>query len=97
ITIRELNRRLAGEGLAMENLGDIDVQSIAGAISTATHGTGARLRNLSAQVVELTLVLAGGSTLECSEDRDPETFREARVGLGALGVIAEVTLQCVPP
>jgi L-gulonolactone oxidase len=96
ITIRELSGRLAGEGLAMENLGDIDVQSIAGAISTATHGTGVRLHNISAQVVELMLVLADGSTLECSEDRDPETFRAARVGLGALGVIAEVTLQCVP-
>jgi L-gulonolactone oxidase len=72
------------------------VQSIAGAISTATHGTGVHLRNISAQVVELTLVLADGSTLECSEDRDPETFRAARVGIGALGVIAEVTLQCVP-
>jgi FAD-linked oxidoreductase len=96
ITISELSRRLAEGGLAMENLGDIDVQSIAGAISTATHGTGARLRNISAQVVELTLVLADGSTLQCSEDRDLETFRAARVGLGALGVIAEVTLQCVP-
>jgi FAD-linked oxidoreductase len=96
ITIRELSRRLAEHGLAMENLGDIDAQSVAGAISTATHGTGARLRNISAQVVELTLVLADGSTLECSEDRDPELFRAARVGLGALGVIAEVTLRCVP-
>jgi L-gulonolactone oxidase len=96
ISIAELSRRLAEHGLAMENLGDIDVQSIAGAISTATHGTGARLRNISAQVVELMLVLADGSTLECSEDRDPETFRAARVGLGALGVIVEVTLQCVP-
>src|SRR3984957_16234403 len=96
ITIHRLSRELAGNGLAMENLGDIDVQSIAGAISTATHGTGARLRNISAQVVELTLVLAGGSTLECSAERDPELFRAARVSLGALGVIAELTLQCVP-
>ncbi len=80
----------------MENLGDIDVQSIAGAISTATHGTGAKLGNISAQVRELTLVLADGSTLRCSPERDLETFRAARVGLGALGVIAEVTLQCVP-
>ena len=63
ITIRELSRRLDAHGLAMENLGDIDVQTIAGAISTATHGTGARLRNISSQVVELTLVLADGSTL----------------------------------
>jgi FAD-linked oxidoreductase len=96
ITIRELNARLAEHGLALENLGDIDVQSIAGAISTATHGTGARLRNISAQVAELTLVLADGSTLRCAEEIDSEVFRAARVGLGALGVIAEVTLRCVP-
>jgi len=96
ITIRELSSRLAGHGLALENLGDIDAQSIAGAISTATHGTGARLRNMSAQVNELTLVLADGSTLVCSHQHEPEVFRAARVGLGALGVIVEVTLQCVP-
>ncbi len=96
IAIGELGRRLAEHGLAQENLGDIDAQSIAGAISTATHGTGARLRNISAQVAELTLVLADGSILTCSPERDPETFLAARVGLGALGVIAEVTLRCVP-
>jgi L-gulono-1,4-lactone dehydrogenase len=96
VSIGELSRRLDQHGLAMENLGDIDSQSIAGAISTATHGTGARLRNIPAQVVELTLVLADGSTLVCSPDRDDELFRAARVGLGALGVVAEVTLQCVP-
>jgi L-gulono-1,4-lactone dehydrogenase len=96
ITIARLNEHLAGHGLALENLGDIDVQSIAGAISTATHGTGARLRNIPSQVVELTLVLADGSRLECSHERDPELLRAARVGLGALGVVAEVTLRCVP-
>jgi FAD-linked oxidoreductase len=96
ITIARLNARLADEGLALENLGDIDVQSIAGAISTATHGTGARLRNIPSQVVALTLVLADGSTLECSQEADPDLLRAARVGLGALGVVAEVTLRCVP-
>ena len=96
ITIHELSAELDRHGLAMENLGDIDVQSIAGAISTATHGTGARLRNISAQVAELTLVLADGSTLTCSAEREPEVFRAARVGLGSLGAIAEVTLRCVP-
>src|SRR5437763_8669179 len=60
ITIRELSRQLASHGLALENLGDIDAQSVAGSISTATHGTGARLRNLSSQGSELTLVLADG-------------------------------------
>jgi L-gulonolactone oxidase len=96
ITIHQLSRRLDAHGLAMENLGDIDVQSLAGAISTGTHGTGARLPNISAQVVELTLVLADGATLVCSPERDPDVFRAARVGLGALGVVAEVTLRCVP-
>src|SRR5205809_928601 len=85
--------RVAGSG---HSFSDIAVQTIAGAISTATHGTGARLPNISAQVVELTLVLADGSTLECSPERDAELWRAARVGLGALGVIAEVTLRCVP-
>ncbi len=96
ITIRELSRRLAVHGLALENLGDIDSQTIAGAISTATHGTGALLGNLSAQVSELTLMLADGSLQVCSQERDPEVFRAARVGLGALGAIVEVTLRCVP-
>ncbi len=96
ITIAELSARLAEHGLAQENLGDIDVQSIAGAISTATHGTGARLGNIPSQVVALTLVLADGSTLQCSAEHEPDLFRAARVGLGALGVIAEVTLRCVP-
>lgn len=96
ITIREVNERAAEHGLALPNLGDIDAQSIAGAISTATHGTGARLANIPAAVAEITLVLADGSTLTCSAQSDPETFAAARVGLGALGVIAEVTLACVP-
>lgn len=96
ITIGALSRALAADGLALENLGDIDVQSIAGAISTATHGTGARLRNIPSQVRALTLVLADGSLLRCSREHDEELFRAAVVGLGALGAIAEVTLQCVP-
>jgi L-gulono-1,4-lactone dehydrogenase len=97
ITIRALNSHLAEHGLALENLGDIDSQTIAGAISTATHGTGAKLPNISAQVAALELVLADGTLLACGEsDADSETFRAARVGLGALGAIATVTLRCVP-
>jgi L-gulonolactone oxidase len=96
ITISELSRAVHEHGLALENVGDIDVQTIAGAISTATHGTGARLRNLAAQAHELTLVLADGTTLACSAQADPELWRAARVGLGVLGAIAEVTLRCVP-
>ncbi len=97
ISIHALNEALAAHGLAFENLGDIDVQSVAGAISTATHGTGTRLRNLSAQVESIELVLADGSTLVCSErDEDPTTYLAARVGVGSLGVIAAVTLRAVP-
>src|SRR5262249_30735565 len=96
ITIRALNSRLPEHGLALENLGDVDSQTIAGAISTATHGTGARLRNLSSGVASLELVLADGTVLACEESEDAETFRAARVALGALGAIATVTLRCVP-
>jgi L-gulono-1,4-lactone dehydrogenase len=96
ITIKALSRALHEHGLALQNVGDIDVQTISGAISTATHGTGARLPNLSAQVHELTLALADGSLLSCSRDQDAELWRAARVAVGAFGVIAEVTLRCVP-
>ena len=96
ITLRDLSAALWERGLAMENLGDIDRQTLAGAISTATHGTGAEFRNLSAQVEALELVLADGSVLEVSERTDRDAYRAARVGLGALGVIYSVTLRAVP-
>jgi L-gulonolactone oxidase len=94
--LADLNQQLARLGLAMENLGDIDRQTIAGAISTGTHGTGARLRNLSAQVEGLELVLADGSVRHLSAVTDPELLRAARVAVGALGAISAVTLRCVP-
>jgi FAD-linked oxidoreductase len=94
--LADLNEELARLGLAMENLGDIDRQTIAGAISTGTHGTGARLRNISAQVEGLELVLADGSVRHLSPGTEPELLRAARVGIGALGAIAAVTLRCVP-
>jgi FAD-linked oxidoreductase len=96
IVLADLNEELARLGLAMENLGDIDRQTLAGAISTGTHGTGARLRNISAQVEGLELVLADGSVRQLSAATDPELLRAARVGVGALGAIAAVTLRCVP-
>jgi L-gulono-1,4-lactone dehydrogenase len=94
--LADLNEELARLGLAMENLGDIDSQTISGAISTGTHGTGARLRNISAQVEGLELVLADGSVRHLSAGTDPELSRAARVGVGALGAISAVTLRCVP-
>jgi L-gulonolactone oxidase len=94
--LADLNEGLAELGLAMENLGDIDRQTIAGAISTGTHGTGVKLRNISAQVEGLELVLADGSVRHLGATTDPELLRVARVGVGALGAIAAVTLRCVP-
>ena len=96
ISIRDLGPKLAEHGLALENQGDVDPQSVAGAISTATHGTGAGFRNISAQVAGVRLITDGGEAVDCSEDTEPELFRAARVGLGALGVITRVTLRCAP-
>jgi FAD/FMN-containing dehydrogenases len=95
-TLRALNAELSGLGLAMANLGDIDAQTLAGALSTGTHGTGARLGGIATQVEALELVLADGSVVTCSASIRPELFAAARVGLGALGVISAVTLRCVP-
>ncbi len=100
ITIHALNARLAAIGLALENLGDIDVQSIAGAISTATHGTGARLRNIPSQVAALTLVLADGSTLRCSEQRRSRAAarRARRAGRARRGRGGDAALRArLPP
>jgi FAD-linked oxidoreductase len=94
--LADLNERLYELGLAMENLGDIDRQTVAGAISTGTHGTGAKLRNISSQVVAMELVLADGSVRELTAEGDPELLRAARVSIGALGAICSVTLRCVP-
>jgi L-gulono-1,4-lactone dehydrogenase len=93
IALHALSQALAEHGLAMPNLGDIDEQSIAGAISTATHGTGATLRNLSAQIRALRLVTAAGEVLDIDGGED---LLAARVAVGALGIVTEVTLQTVP-
>jgi FAD-linked oxidoreductase len=94
--LADLNEQLYRLGLAMENLGDIDRQTIAGAISTGTHGTGAKLRNISSQVVAMELVLADGSVRELTAEADPELLRAARVSIGALGAISSITLRCLP-
>lgn len=96
IRLGALNRALAARGLAMRNLGDIDRQSIAGAISTGTHGTGARLGGLATQVVGLRLVTAAGEVVDVDADRHGDLFQAARLGLGAVGLIAAVTLEVVP-
>jgi L-gulono-1,4-lactone dehydrogenase len=95
-TLRALGEDLAAAGLAMPNLGDINVQSIAGAINTATHGTGLQLGNIATTIVGIELVDGCGGIVRCDAGDEPELLRVARVGVGALGVITEVTIQCVP-
>ncbi|WP_329412773.1 FAD-binding protein [Nocardia vinacea] len=96
VTLNAASNALHPLGLAFPNLGDIDVQTVAGATATATHGTGATLQNLSAALQSIELVLADGSRVELNEESDPDGWRAARVSVGALGVVSAVTLQMVP-
>jgi FAD-linked oxidoreductase len=90
-----LNTELARQGLAMPNLGDIDVQTVSGALATGTHGTGKGYGCLSTFVVELELVTGSGEVLRCSREQNPDVFMAALVGVGAVGVVTEVTLRGV--
>lgn len=91
-----LSRQLDGSGLALPNLPDIDMQTVAGAIGTGTHGTGANLPALHADVLALRIVTPQGEVIDCDARRRPEIFDAARVSLGSLGVITQVTLRTVP-
>ncbi|WP_395700434.1 D-arabinono-1,4-lactone oxidase [Aquabacterium sp.] len=91
-----LGAALAAEGLAMENLGDINVQSIAGATSTGTHGTGIGLGNIATQIVGLKFVDAEGREISASPTDNPDLFAGGRVALGSLGVLTELSLRLVP-
>ncbi|WP_024799562.1 D-arabinono-1,4-lactone oxidase [Nocardia sp. BMG51109] len=95
-TLNALSTALHPLGLAFPNLGDIDAQTIAGATATATHGTGATFRNISATLHSVELMLADGSRVELDEPTDPDGWRAARVNVGALGVVTAVTLELVP-
>jgi len=96
IRLTQLNRVLADHGLAFENLGDIAYQSIAGATSTATHGTGLRFGNLSSRIVGMRIITGDGTVIEADADHDPDVLDVARVGVGALGLLSTLTVACVP-
>jgi FAD-linked oxidoreductase len=95
-TLHDLNLQLEDAGYALTNMGDVSVQTAAGAISTGTHGTGRGSASLSAQVRALELVLADGSVSTCSPTDHPDLFRAAAVGLGAFGIIVGVTFGIEP-
>ncbi|MCH1511975.1 MAG: FAD-binding protein [Acidimicrobiales bacterium] len=95
IRLFELNTRLESLGMALPNLGDIDVQTLAGAISTGTHGTGMQRHSISNAVIGMTLITGDGGLVQCSESINKDIFNAARVSLGSFGIILDVTLQCV--
>lgn len=94
--LSELNTLLNAEGLALANMGDIAYQTVAGAISTSTHGTGKALTGLAGQVVAMTMVNGNGEIVECSATSHSDVFEAGRVSVGALGVVSQYTLQVVP-
>ncbi|MGW3206772.1 D-arabinono-1,4-lactone oxidase [Streptomyces sp. NPDC001135] len=94
--LKRLNAALAREGLSLTNMGDIMEQTVSGATSTGTHGTGRESGSIAAQIKGLELVTADGSVLTCSEKENPEVFAAARMGLGALGVVTAITFAVEP-
>lgn len=94
--LRALGQLLSERKWAMENLGDIDCQTIAGAISTGTHGTGLSLGCISTQVVCFTLITANGEVIKCSEAENSDIFKAGQVSLGSLGIISKITLRLIP-
>ena len=91
--IHACGRPLLEHGLGLLNQGDIDQQSVGGAIATGTHGTGIHLGSFSSAVTELSVLLVDGSVVTCGPDFETDLFEAARLSLGAVGVILEVTLQ----
>ncbi|MGW1810313.1 D-arabinono-1,4-lactone oxidase [Streptomyces sp. NPDC002078] len=94
--LKRLNAALAREGLSLTNMGDIMEQTVSGATSTGTHGTGRESASIAAQITGLELVTADGSVLTCSEKENPEVFAAARIGLGALGIVTAITFAVEP-
>ncbi|MEU1017783.1 D-arabinono-1,4-lactone oxidase [Streptomyces sp. NPDC005900] len=94
--LKRLNTALAREGLSLTNMGDIMEQTVSGAVSTGTHGTGRDSASIAAQIKGLELVTADGTVLTCSAEENPEVFAAARIGLGALGVITAITFAVEP-
>jgi FAD-linked oxidoreductase len=96
VKMSQLNAVLTAHGLSLTNMGDIMEQTVAGATSTGTHGTGRDSASIAAQIKALELVTADGSVLNCSAEENPEVFAAARVGLGALGVVSAITFAVEP-
>ncbi|KAK4795549.1 hypothetical protein SAY86_027875 [Trapa natans] len=95
IRVQQLVDAIKDHGITLQNFASIREQQIGGIIQVGAHGTGARLPPIDEQVISLKLVTPAKGTIEISKEKDPELFYLARCGIGGLGVVAEVTLQCV--
>ena len=96
MVLHQLNEYLAASGVALANMGDITAQTVAGSISTSTHGTGLRFTGLAGQVQGFGLVTADGEHFDCNATENPEVFQLGRVGLGCLGILTYVDMTIVP-
>jgi L-gulonolactone oxidase len=96
IRLHDLNAELEQRGFSLSNSGATCEQSIAGATATGTHGTGRLLGSMSTQIDALRIVLANGTAVDVSANSHLELFNAARVGLGALGIVSEITLRVLP-
>src|SRR4051794_38569865 len=94
--LRVLNSSLEALGLSLHNMGDIAQQTVAGATSTGTHGTGGLVASLSAQLAGLELVTGTGEVVAASAQENPDVFAVARTGLGALGILSTLTFRVEP-
>src|SRR5690606_6700439 len=96
MTVKEAGQGIYRYGLAMHNTGDVDVQTIAGAIGTGTHGTGTGLKNLSSMLAGVRMVTGTGEIVEANIDDDRELFRALQVALGTCGIFLKIRLQLEP-
>jgi FAD/FMN-containing dehydrogenase len=96
MTVHDVNASLQKVGLALFNAGDVDVQRLAGAIATGTHGSGKTLQNLASLLFGATVVTATGDVMSFNENDSPEIIRALRVSLGSLGILTSMTLKVVP-
>ncbi|MBE0429961.1 MAG: FAD-binding protein [Thermoleophilia bacterium] len=96
MTLKEAGESLLESGLALHNLGDVDMQTVVGAIGTGTHGTGRRLRDLSSALTGVRMVTARGDIIERTFERDSNFIRASRVSLGTLGIFTTLQLKLLP-
>jgi len=94
--LRDLGPLLHQKGMAVENMGDIDKQSVAGAFSTSTHGTGINFGILSTQVLAITLINGEGEIIRLEKEMHGDEFKAAQVSLGMLGIITRMKLRLLP-